>query len=60
MSTGGSASRQAATPGDGDKSGGNSSGGKSPQAPKLYQPANFMGQSGQPDNQSTNRGKGRT
>lgn len=28
-------------------------------APTLYQPAAFMGKSGTPDNQSTNRGKGK-
>lgn len=42
----------------------NSSGGnlanKDPNKPTLYQPANFQGKSGQPDNQSTNRPKGST
>lgn len=42
-----------------DTSGGNIVG-KAPNPPTLFQPASFMGKSGQPDNQSTNRGKGRT
>lgn len=60
MSTGGDKSAQFAHPGDGDASGGNSSGGTTMKAPTLYQPADFQGKSGQPDNQSTNRGKGST
>lgn len=60
MSTGGEKKNQFAHTGDGDSSGGNSSGGKNIKAPVLYQPASFMGKSGQPDNQSTNRGKGKT
>lgn len=58
MSTGADVKNQVSIPGDGDASGGNSSGGKSPKAPTLHQPPNFMGESGQPDNQSTDRGKG--
>lgn len=58
MSTGSDKSAQFATPGDGDTSGGNSSGGSTIKAPTLYQPGNMMGKSGTPDNQSTNRGKG--
>ena len=54
MSTGGKASNQANL--DSDKGGGNLTG-KAPSA-KLYQPADFMGKSGQPNNQSTNRPKG--
>lgn len=33
--------------------------GKAPSG-RLHQPPKFQGQSGQPNNQSTNRGKGRT
>lgn len=40
-----------------DTSGGNLVN-KNPNPPTLFQPAAFMGKSGQPDNQSTNRGKG--
>lgn len=60
MSTGADKSRQFATPGDGDKSGGNLSGSGSPKHPTLYQPASFQGKSGQPNNQSTSRPKGST
>lgn len=60
MSTGSEKSRQFAHTGDGDSSGGNSSGGKNLKAPVLYQPASFMGKSGTPDNQSTKREKGST
>jgi hypothetical protein len=56
MSTGGKQDNQASM--DSDKGGGNLTG-KAPSA-KLYQPPDFMGKSGQPDNQSTDRGKGRT
>jgi hypothetical protein len=55
MSTGAEAKNQFSIPGDGDKSGGNSSGGKSPMAPRLHQPAKFQGRSGMPDNQDTKR-----
>jgi len=58
MSTGAEVNNQFATPGDGDASGGNSSGGKTMKAPVLYQPPAFMGESGKPDNQSTDRPKG--
>jgi hypothetical protein len=34
--------------------------GKAPSNNTLHQPPNFLGQSGQPDNQSTNRPKGTT
>lgn len=51
---------QAATPGDGDSSGGNMSGGSKQKAAILFQPSDFMGKSGQSDNQSTNRPKGTT
>lgn len=59
MSTGGKMENQARTP-DTDTSGGNSTGGTTMKAPRLHQPPNFMGQSGQPDNQSTSRPKGST
>ena len=55
MSTGAKAENQAAT----QTSAGGQVVGKAPSG-KLYQPPKFMGQSGQPDNQSTSRGKGRT
>lgn len=55
MSTGGKLENQASTK--------SAEGGGNMTAPKpavLYQPANFMGKSGMPDNQSTNRPKGTT
>lgn len=56
MSTGANASDQ--------KTGADASGGnivnKGPTDHKLYQPPDFMGKSGQPDNQSTSRPKGST
>ncbi len=55
MSTGGKRENQARTQ---DTSGGNIVG-KAPSA-RLHQPPAFMGKSGTPDNQTTNRGKGRT
>jgi hypothetical protein len=55
MSTGGNMQRQG---GDVPQSGGGNVVGKAPSG-KLYQPPKFMGQSGQPDNQSTSRGKGK-
>lgn len=55
MSTGADQSKQARTQ---DTSGGNVVG-KAPSG-KLHQPPAIFGKSGQPDNQSTNRGKGRT
>lgn len=55
MSTGAEAKNQARTQ---DTSGGNVVG-KAPSA-RLHQPPAFMGKSGQPDNQSTNRPKGST
>jgi hypothetical protein len=55
MSTGAKKENQSRTQ---DTSGGNVVG-KAPNA-DLYQPAKFMGKSGQPDNQSTNRAKGST
>ena len=42
-----------------DTSGGNIVG-KGPTDHKLFQPPDFMGKSGQPDNQDTNRPKGVT
>lgn len=42
-----------------DTSGGNIVN-KGPTDHKLHQPPNFMGDSGKPDNQSTNRPKGTT
>lgn len=42
-----------------DTSGGNVVG-KAPSKNTLHQPPNFLGKSGQPDNQSTNRSKGTT
>lgn len=56
MSTGADASKQARTQ---DTSGGNIVN-KGPTDHKLYQPPNFQGKSGQPDNQSTDRPKGST
>jgi hypothetical protein len=55
MSTGAKAANQSQTQ---TTAGGNVVG-KAPSA-KLFQPAKFQGKSGTPDNQSTNRGKGRT
>ncbi len=52
--------KQFATPSDGDPSGGNMSGGKAQKQPLRLTVASFMGRSGQPDNQSTDRGKGST
>ncbi len=60
MSTGAEKSNQFATPGDGDSSGGNSSGGKTFKQPVRYQVKPFQGRSGQPDNQDTSRPKGST
>lgn len=51
--------RQFATVGEGDPSGGNSSGGNFKQPVRL-QVAPFQGRSGQPDNQDTSRAKGHT
>lgn len=59
MSTGASWSKQAPNSGQPDKSGGNLSGGNGVKA-TLHQPPAFQGKSGQPDNQSTFRGKGTT
>ena len=56
MSTGAKKSNQAQQH---DTSGGNIVG-KGPTQHRLHQPPNFLGKSGQSDNQSTNRGKGRT
>lgn len=55
MATGASKDKQSRM----DQSGGAQLVGKAPSAPKRPVPA-FQGKSGQPDNQSTNRGKGRT
>lgn len=55
MSTGASESKQSRK----DQAGGGNVVGKSPKG-RLHQPPNFMGKSGQSNNQSTNRGKGRT
>jgi hypothetical protein len=60
MSTGAEKDKQFATPGDGDASGGNSSGGKTMQMPRVHMVQPFQGKSGQPDNQDTNRPKGST
>lgn len=60
MSTGAVKDKQFAHPGDGDASGGNSSGGTTMKTPKIYMSPAFQGKSGQPDNQSTNRPKGST
>lgn len=56
MSTGGNAQRQG---GSVPQTGGGNVVGKAPSG-KLHQPPAIFGKSGQPDNQSTNRGKGRT
>lgn len=58
--TGSKADNQFAHPNDGDSSGGNISGGKTEKQPVRLQVQPFMGKSGQPDNQSTFRGKGST
>ncbi len=42
-----------------DQSGGGQVVGSAPKS-RLHQPPRFQGRSGTPDNQSTNRGKGRT
>jgi len=42
------------------QSGGGNISGKGPTQHRLHQPPNFQGKSGQSDNQSTSRGKGRT
>lgn len=55
MSTGASQDRQSRS----DQSGGGNLVGKAPSAPERKVP-DFQGKSGQPDNQSTNRGAGRT
>jgi hypothetical protein len=60
MSTGSEASKQFAHTGDGDSSGGNSSGGKTMQMPRVHMVQPFQGKSGQPDNQDTSRPKGTT
>ncbi len=56
MSTGASQAKQAETQ---DTQGGNVVN-KAPDKNKLYQPPNFLGKSGQSDNQSTSRPKGST
>lgn len=56
MSTGGSVERQG---GNVPQNGGGNVVGKAPSG-TLYQPPAIFGKSGQPDNQSTNRGKGTT
>lgn len=43
-----------------DQSGGGNIHGKGPTKHRLHQPPSFQGKSGQSDNQSTSRGKGRT
>lgn len=55
MSTGGSVSKQSRV----DQKGGAQVVGAAPKS-RLHQPPAVMGKSGQPDNQSTSRGKGRT
>lgn len=55
MATGGKLSKQS----NENQSGGGNVVGAAPKS-RLHQPPNFMGKSGQPDNQSTSRGKGRT
>ncbi len=55
MSTGADKSKQHA----GDQSGGGNVVGAAPKS-RLHQPPKFMGKAGTSDNQSTNRGKGRT
>jgi hypothetical protein len=59
MSTGADQSAQHPNSGKQDPSGGNMVGGDGVSS-KLYQPPAFMGMSGQPDNQSTDRPKGST
>ena len=46
--------------GSGVQSGGGNISGKGPTKHRLHQPPSFQGKSGQGDNQSTSRGKGRT
>jgi len=46
--------------GSGVQAGGGNISGKGPTKHRLHQPPNFQGKSGQSDNQSTSRGKGRT
>ena len=58
MSTGGDLNKQAANSGKPDTSGGNSLG-STLKAPLPYGVPAFQGKSGQPDNQSTSRGKGK-
>ena len=53
MATGGNVNKQSRT----DQKGGGQVVGAAPKS-TLHQPPNFMGKSGQSDNQSTNRGKG--
>jgi hypothetical protein len=55
MSTGAKKDAQCRT----DQSGGGQVVGRPPKS-RLHQPPNFQGKSGQPDNQSTWRGKGKT
>lgn len=55
------AARQNASPGEvGEDLGSFSSQGRAVTGVDSYMVPNFQGRSGQPDNQSTNRGKGRT
>lgn len=56
MSTGGKAANQS----PGADAGGGNIVNKGPTKHRLHQPPAIFGKSGQPDNQSTNRGKGRT
>lgn len=56
---GSAAERQYAHTGDTMTDGGNT-GGRTLKSVKPYMVPEFQGRSGQPDNQSTNRGKGRT
>ena len=46
--------------GSGVQKGGGNISGKGPTRHRLHQPPNFQGRSGQGDNQSTFRGKGKT
>jgi len=46
--------------GSGIQSGGGNISGKGPTKHRLHKPPSFQGKSGQSDNQSTSRGKGRT
>lgn len=46
--------------GSGVQAGGGNISGKGPSKHRLHQPPNFQGKSGQGDNQSTWRGKGKT